>query len=58
MEQKAKLLIEIVKLQDKPFYCLISKIRLFFLRAELKEIIRKESPEYIKELLKSMKTLK
>ena len=58
MEQKAKILLEIVKLQDKPFYSLISKIRLFFLRKELKEIIRKESPEYIKELLKTMKTLK
>lgn len=58
MEKKAKLLIEIVKLQEKPFYSLIAKIRLFFLRMELKEIIRKESPEYIKELLKTMKTLK
>ena len=58
MEQKAKILLEIVKLQDKPFYSLISKIRLFFLRKELKEIIRKESHEYIKELLKTMKTLK
>jgi len=55
MKTKTNILLEIVKLQDKPFYSLISKIRLFFLRKELKEIIRKESPEYIQELLKSMK---